>query len=179
MKRVFKCAREDDKKIQECQTLKLGDAPMHLQEIFKKTQASKLRDAPVHPLLHQHYQFVFRSTIFLSLHVLCAMLGASCFQFYFQFFIMSRNPAFLYVGEKHAPPLPRTLHRIFMSIYAVCVLCLLIATIVLCSQYSCLSFQELLFSWLLELSLITMLTLLREFASVALVNMSMIKMLRA
>ena len=134
---------------------------------------------PVPPLLHQHYQFVFRSAIFLSLHVLCAMLGASCFQFSFQFFITSRNSAFLYVGEKHAPPLPRTLHRIFMSIYAMCVLCLLIATIVLCSQYSCLSFKELLFSWLLELSLITMLTLLREFASVALVNMSMINMLRA
>ena len=79
MKGVFKCAREDDKKIQECQTLKLGDAPMQPQEIFKETQASKLGDAPVHPLLHQHYQFVFRSTIFLSLHVLCAMLGASCF----------------------------------------------------------------------------------------------------
>ena len=34
MKGVFKCAREDDKKIQECQalklgTLKLGDAPVH------------------------------------------------------------------------------------------------------------------------------------------------------
>ena len=46
MKGVFKCAREDDKKIQECQTLKLGDAPVHPQEIFKKTQASKLGDAP-------------------------------------------------------------------------------------------------------------------------------------
>ncbi len=53
MKGVFKCAREDDKKIQECQALKLGDAPMHPQEIFKETQASKLGDAPVHPLLHQ------------------------------------------------------------------------------------------------------------------------------
>ena len=79
MKGVFKCAMEDDKKIQECQALKLGDAPVHPQEIFKETQASKLGDAPVHPLLHQHYQFVFRFAIFLSLHVLCAMLGASCF----------------------------------------------------------------------------------------------------
>ena len=26
---------------------KLGDAPLHPQEIFKKTQASKLGDAPV------------------------------------------------------------------------------------------------------------------------------------
>ena len=80
MKGVFKCVREDDKKkIQECQALKLGDAPVHPQEIFKETQASKLGDAPVHPLIHQHYQFVFRFAIFLSLHVLSAMLGASCF----------------------------------------------------------------------------------------------------
>ena len=27
--------------------------PRHPQEIFKETQASKLGDAPVHPLLHQ------------------------------------------------------------------------------------------------------------------------------
>ena len=40
-------------------------------------------------------------------------------------------------------------------------------------------FKELLFSWLLELSLVIMFILLREFASVALVDMSMIKMLRA
>ena len=45
MKGVFKCAREDDKKIQECQALNLGDAPVHPQEIFKETQASKLGDA--------------------------------------------------------------------------------------------------------------------------------------
>src|SRR3954469_15509283 len=106
MKGVSKCARENDKKIQECQTLKLGDAPMHSQEIFKKTQASKLGDAPAHPLLHQHYRFVFRSTIFLSLHVLCAMLGASCFQFSFLVFLAFHNESelsFLCVGEKHAP----------------------------------------------------------------------------
>ena len=40
-------------------------------------------------------------------------------------------------------------------------------------------FKELLFSWLLELSLVIMLILLRELASVALVDMSMIKMLCA
>ena len=66
-----------------------------------------------------------------------------------------------------------------MSIYDVCVLCLLIATIMSSSQFHAYLFKELLFSWLLELSLIIMLILLREFASVALVDMSMIKMLRA
>ena len=52
MKGVFKCAREDDKKIQECQALKLGDAPMHPQEIFKETQASKLGDADTSKMHH-------------------------------------------------------------------------------------------------------------------------------
>src|SRR4051812_6836898 len=114
------------------------------QEIFKDTQASKLGDAPVHPLLHQqssvcpsfhyifitscvmccscsvfalsfmpmctpnkysrrlkrlilgmppcipffinNYQFVPRSTIFLSLHALCAMLGASRSLIFYAFF---------------------------------------------------------------------------------------------
>ena len=51
--------------------------PMAPQEIFKETQASKLRDDPVHPLIHQQSSVRPRCTIFLSLHVLCAMLGAS------------------------------------------------------------------------------------------------------
>ena len=55
------------KKIQECQELKLGDTPDIPQEIFKETQASKLGDAPMHPLVHQqlsvrpssHYFYCF------------------------------------------------------------------------------------------------------------------------
>src|ERR1041384_4849899 len=47
------------------------------QEIFKETQASKLGDAPCIPFFINNHQFVPRCTIFLSLHVLCAMLGAS------------------------------------------------------------------------------------------------------
>ena len=85
MKGVFKCAREDDKKIQEFQALKLGDAPVHPQEIFKKTQASKLGDAPVHPLLHQqlsvplsfHYNYHFMC------YVLCLERLALSFLFSF------------------------------------------------------------------------------------------------
>ena len=60
------------KKIRECQALKLGDAPMHPQEIFKETQASKLGDAPVHPLLHQ--QSSVRPSpcyIFIASYVMC------------------------------------------------------------------------------------------------------------
>ena len=72
MKGVFKCAREDDKKIQECQALKLGDAPVHPQEIFKKTQASKLGDAPMHPLLHQ--QLSVRLSFHCNYHFMCYVL---------------------------------------------------------------------------------------------------------
>ena len=43
------------------------------------------------------------------------------------------------------------------------------------SYYHAYLFKELSFSWLLELSLVIMLILLRELASVALVDMSMIK----
>ena len=179
MKGVFKCAREDDKKIQECQALKLGDAPVHPQEIFKETQASKLGDAPVHPLLHQHYQFVFRSAIFLSLHVLCAMLGASCFQFSFQFFITSRNSAF-FMWERNTLHFYLE-HNIEFSCLSLLCVFFVFQQLLSCSALSfhAYLFKELLFSWLLELSLVIMLILLREFASVALVDMSMIKMLRA
>ena len=79
MKGVFKCAREDDKKIQEGQTLKLGDAPMHPQEIFKKTQASKLGDAPVGipPFFINNYRLVSVDLKFLLLHMICAILAMS------------------------------------------------------------------------------------------------------
>jgi hypothetical protein len=71
------------------QKLKLADAhvtPRNIQEV----QASKLGDAPWHPLLHQQkYQVIFRDTIFLLLHMLCVVLGASYFffQFYFVFLL--------------------------------------------------------------------------------------------
>ena len=73
MKGVFKCAREDDKKIQEGQTLKLGDAPVHPQEIFKKTQASKLGDAPVHPILNQQL------SVRLSFHYILITSCVMCY----------------------------------------------------------------------------------------------------
>jgi hypothetical protein len=61
------------------QKLKLGDShvtPKHIQEVL----ASKLGDAPRHPLLHQQkYQVIFQDTIFLLLHMLCVFPGASLF----------------------------------------------------------------------------------------------------
>jgi len=57
----------------------LGMPPCTPKKYSRRLKRLSLGMPPVHPLLHRHYQFVSRSTIFLSLHVLCAMLGASCF----------------------------------------------------------------------------------------------------
>ena len=186
MKGVFKCAREDYKKIQECQALKLGP-PCTPKKYSRRLKRLSLGMPPCIPFSINNYQFVFRSTIFLSLHALCAMLGASCSQFPFflsflqlcLMFITSQNPAF-FVWERN------TLHFNLEHNIEFSCLSLLCMFLVFQQLLSCLAlsfhaylFKELLFSWLLELSLVIMLMLLREFASVALVNMSMIKMLRA
>ena len=84
MKGVFKCAREDDKKIQECQTLKLGDAPVHPQEIFKKTQASKLGDAP--PCIPFSIDIISSSPVPLyCYHFMCYVLCLERLAFSFRF----------------------------------------------------------------------------------------------
>ena len=43
---------DDERRSRSAKILSLGMPPAP-QEISKETQASKLRDAPVHPLLHQ------------------------------------------------------------------------------------------------------------------------------
>ena len=66
------------------QKLKLGYAhvtPRNIQEV----QASKLGDAHASPLHQQKYQVKPQCAIFLLLHILCVILGASLFQFSFVF----------------------------------------------------------------------------------------------
>ena len=159
MKGVFKCAREDDER--RCGSAKrssLGMPPCTPKKYPRRLKCLSLGMPPCIPFSINNQQFVLRSTIFLSLHALCAMLGASCSLFPFQFSLAlfavhnKLEPSFLCVGEKHAPLHPRTQHRIFMLIFAVCVLYLFVAAVMSSSQLSCLSFQELLFSLLLELS---------------------------
>jgi hypothetical protein len=73
------------------QKLKLGDAhvtPRNIQEV----QAAKLGDAPRHPLLHQQkYQVIFQDTIFLLLHILCVVLGATLFLLLVFFYFVCCN----------------------------------------------------------------------------------------
>ena len=72
------------------------------------------------------HHFVLLHTIFLSLHVLCAILGVSAF--IFQFALVSLlllyvhnklNPSLHCLGEKHAP-LPPRIFIVFMLIFVEC-----------------------------------------------------------
>ena len=61
---------------------------------------------PCIPFFINNYQFVSRCTIFLSLHALCAMLGASrslLFQVFFALFavVTSQTPAYSFVWERY------------------------------------------------------------------------------
>ena len=81
------------------------DAPCTPKKYSRRLKRLSLGMPPCIPLFIKNYQFVLRSTIFLSLHVLCAMLGASC-SLLFSFlqlcllFIASQNPAF-FVWERN------------------------------------------------------------------------------
>src|SRR3954468_9470775 len=120
MKGVFKCAREDDKRrFRRVKRSSLGMPPCTPKKYSRRLKHLSLGMPPCIPFPINNYQFVFRSTIFLSLHALCAMLGASCYLFPFYFYLAllavhnKLEPSFLCVGEKHAPLHPRTQHRIF------------------------------------------------------------------
>ena len=67
------------------QKLKLGDAHV-TPKIYSRGTSVKAWGCPRHPLLHQQkYQVLFQYTIFLLLHMLCVVLGASLFLFLVQF----------------------------------------------------------------------------------------------
>ena len=68
--------------IKETQKFKLGDAQSTPIYYFKKSQASKLGDAPlgIPPFFFNNYQLVSVEPKFLLLHMSCAILAMSfCF----------------------------------------------------------------------------------------------------
>src|SRR3954466_5452655 len=109
MKGVLKCAKGDDETRLGVPKAQAWGCPRHPQQIFKDTQASKLGDAPVHPLLHQ--QLSVRPSlhyIFITSCVMCYACSVSLFtflRFVFALFVVvtSYTPAIFCVGEKHAP----------------------------------------------------------------------------
>ena len=72
----------DMRGIKETQKFKLGDAQGTPRQYSKKSQASKLGDAPVGipPFFFNNYRLVSVEPEFLLLHMSCAILGISfCF----------------------------------------------------------------------------------------------------
>ena len=82
------------------QKLKLGDAHV-TPRIIQEVQASKLGDA-----LSTNYQVLFQCAIFLLLHMICAVLGASLFLFQFSFVLFAvlygRIPAKFVLEQAHS-----------------------------------------------------------------------------
>src|SRR4051812_26132179 len=106
MKGVFKRAIEDDeRRSRSVKRSSLGMPPCIPNKYPRGLERLSLGMPPCIPFSINNHQFVLRPTIFLSLHALCAMLGASCsFLSLVSFDVHNKlEPRFLCVGEKHAP----------------------------------------------------------------------------
>src|SRR3954464_9385171 len=101
MKGVFKCPREDDKRrSRSVKCSSLGMPPCIPNKYSRRLKRLRLGMPPCIPFSINNYQFVPRYTIFLSLHVLCSMLGVSrslIFLVSFSLFAVSNKlyPSFL------------------------------------------------------------------------------------
>src|SRR3954464_2763023 len=78
MKGVFKCAREDDERRSgSVKRSSLGMPPCTPKKYSRRLKHLSLGMSPCIPFSINNHQFVLLHAIFLSLHALCAMLGAS------------------------------------------------------------------------------------------------------
>src|SRR4051812_23098616 len=78
MKGVFKYAKEDDEiRSGSVKRLSLGIPPYTPKKYPRRLKRLSLGMPPCIPFSINNHQFVLLHAIFLSLHVLCAMLGAS------------------------------------------------------------------------------------------------------
>ena len=114
------------RRIKETQKLKLGDDQGIPSQYFKKSLASKLGDAPVHPLLHQQLSFCpsFHYIFITScvMHVLCLECLALFFLVYLVLLAVLNklDPSIHCLGEKHTPLHCRTQHRLACVSSCVC-----------------------------------------------------------
>ena len=69
---------DDERRSRSAKSLSLGDAPGTPKKYSRRLKRLSLGMPPCIPSFINNYQFIFLSTIFLLLHMLCAMLGASC-----------------------------------------------------------------------------------------------------
>src|SRR3954471_4480857 len=142
MKGVFKCAREDDeRRYESVKRSSMGIPPCTPKKYSRRLKRLSLGMPPCIPFSIKNHQFLLLHTIFLSLHMLCAILGASCIYFLVYLLLIvvhnKLDPILHCLGEKRAPLHPRTQHR-FSCLSLMCVLYLFIATVMLSSLFSCL-----------------------------------------
>src|SRR4051812_8003831 len=82
MKGVFKCAMEDDeRRSRSVKRSSLGMPPCIPNKYSRRLKRLSLGMPPCIPFSISNHQFVLLHTIFLSLDMLCAMLGAYCVYF--------------------------------------------------------------------------------------------------
>src|SRR3954465_695483 len=103
MKGVFKCAMEDDERRSwSVKRSSLGMPRCTPNKYSRRLKRLSLGMPPCIPFFINNYQFVPRFTIFLSLHALCAMLGASRSLLFLSFFTVHNklDPIFLFCGRE-------------------------------------------------------------------------------
>src|ERR1043165_772457 len=106
MKGVFKCTMEDDERRSwSVKRSSLGMPMCTPNKYSRRLKRLRLGMPPCIPFFINNHQFFPRCTIFLSLHALCAMLGASrSLLFYVSFcFICCSNkldPSFIFCGRE-------------------------------------------------------------------------------
>ena len=145
MKGVFKYAKEDDERRSgSVKSSSLGMTPCTAKKYSRRLKRLSLGMPPCIPFSINNHQFILLHAIFLSLHMLCAMLGASRSLLFslFQFcllFITSWTLAYI-VWERNT--LHSTLeHNIgFHAYLLLCVLYFYLAAVMFSSQFSCLFF---------------------------------------
>ena len=116
MKGVFKYAKGDDERRSgSVKSSSLGMPPCTPKKYPRRLKRLSLGMPPCIPFSINNHQFVLLHAIFLSLHMLCAMLGASCIYFLVCLVLLAvhnkLDPSLHCLGEKHAPLHPRTQHR--------------------------------------------------------------------
>src|SRR3954453_14974647 len=81
----------------------LGMSPGHPKK-YPRGSSIKAWGCPRYPLfINRKHQVIFQYAIFLLLHALSVILGASLFYVVCLLFLIKLDPIIFYFGERHAP----------------------------------------------------------------------------
>src|SRR3954469_24923719 len=91
--------------------LNLGISPEYPKK-YPRGSSIKAWGCPRHPLfINKNHQVIFQCAIFLLLHALCVILGASLFSVLCLLFSIKLDPIMFCFGERHAP-----LHHVYFGV---------------------------------------------------------------